>query len=74
MAWANEPVVFTSLTIHFHVVKIVKMKANRSSANTRGKELALKLSIDGTANDMKFIVLLLNKAKGNALSQNLSNK
>lgn len=28
MAWANEPVVFTSLTIHFHVVNIVKVKGN----------------------------------------------
>lgn len=28
MAWANEPAVFTSLTIHFHVVNIVKMKGN----------------------------------------------
>ncbi len=40
MAWANEPVVFTSLTIHVHVVNIVKVNGNngqeqRSSANTQ---------------------------------------
>lgn len=28
MAWTNEPVIFTILTIHFHVVNIIKMKGN----------------------------------------------
>lgn len=28
MAWANEPLVYTSLTIHFHVFNIGSMKGN----------------------------------------------
>lgn len=54
MTWANEPVVFTSLTIHLDVVNIVKMKGN---SEQRRKE-ALP-----THRDVKFIVLLLNKTK-----------
>lgn len=39
MARANEPVVFTRLTIHFHVVNIVKRKGN-TELRSRGAELA----------------------------------
>ena len=73
MVWANEPVVFTSLTIHFHLVNIVKVKGNTEHRSNRalpthyGKEPICNAPHSDTARVVKFIVLLLHKAKAKCL-------